>query len=86
MFGIPKPGQMVEDDDKRMTPALRLIMNLQPINGLMKAFAGDIHTHSRLRREWSRLFAFNIQYTAAELGVEDNGKPVYIGSQVVPMG
>eukprot|EP00971_Amphidinium_carterae_P232556 4614965-Amphidinium_carterae.1 len=44
LFGIPKPSQLVLDDDGVQKPALRLIMNLQPINGFMKSFPGDTHT------------------------------------------
>eukprot|EP00971_Amphidinium_carterae_P238389 4732541-Amphidinium_carterae.1 len=43
----------------------------------------------RLRREWARYFAFNVAYTAEELGVQERGNEgsaYYIGAQVIPMG
>eukprot|EP00971_Amphidinium_carterae_P351971 6492369-Amphidinium_carterae.2 len=118
LFGIPKPSQLVLDDDGVERPALRLIMNLQLINGFMKAFPGDTHTLPvmtrlrslivdgdsvvessfedlkgcfyllGLRQGWARLFAFDLKYTPAELGLPDTGDvgPVYLGARVVPMG
>eukprot|EP00971_Amphidinium_carterae_P091066 1802621-Amphidinium_carterae.4 len=117
MFGVAKPSQPVLDDDGITRPALRLIMNLKPINSLMVPFAGDTHTLPvmtrlrslvvdgdsilessyedlkgcfhllRLRQEWARLFAFDLKYTAEELGVKgEDGQVLYLGAQVVPMG
>eukprot|EP00971_Amphidinium_carterae_P200865 3986081-Amphidinium_carterae.1 len=110
---------MVLDDDGISRPALRLIMNLKPINDFMVPFAGDTHTHTlpmmtrlrslvvdadsalegsyedlkgsfhllRLRREWAKLFTFDLKFTPEELEVESaDGGPVYLGAQVVPMG
>eukprot|EP00971_Amphidinium_carterae_P019548 384841-Amphidinium_carterae.2 len=44
LFGVEKPGQMVRCPDGQTRAAQRLIMNLQPVNALMKKFAADTGT------------------------------------------
>eukprot|EP00971_Amphidinium_carterae_P281422 5587301-Amphidinium_carterae.2 len=119
LFGIEKPSQQVQCKDGKGRAALRLIMNLQPINAIMREFKGDTGTLPlmarmssvvveqdgvlecsyedlrgcfylmRLAPEWARYFAFNMAFTAEELvleSTEPSTEPLYIGSQVIPMG